>query len=503
MMSGTYDVGRSSLYNIKDLNSSFAVGSLKVMYLGENRNGTYFTKDAVQKALPSLYNVPIVCHWDDINGTIGGHDVTAVKDANTGELRLKNLTEPCGVVPEGAKFSFINDIDDDGVEHEYLVVDGVILWKRQDVFRHISEDLNGVVNHSMEISVVEFKVNDSTVGANGLLEIIDFEFTALCLLEDCEPCFQGSQLELYAAQQFKIKMEQMLQELKESVVEVDASKKNYHIGTYALLKGGAEAMNKENEVFDNKEQNDDKSVSETIHDDSSVNVETTPKQIDGNNNFSLTTDVTKEIIRALKQFKIHDAWGASTCCAYEYVDADFELCEVYCWDTTDWLLYGMKYQVNGDAVIIDASSKCRKKYAIVDFDGEEQPSPFNQTFTKLNDQLSRLHEVQSELEATKSSLESLENENNKLKEFKRTLEHNAIFAKFEDLSEIDAFKELKNNSDMYDNNTLEEKCFALRGRYSTAINFNLDHANPILKVENREEPIEPYGSVFKEFGNRK
>jgi hypothetical protein len=82
-----------SLYDIREINSSFAVGTLKVMYLGNNRNGSHFSKDAVEKALPSLRNVPIVCHWDDEAEEIGGHDIAVVAD-NDGALRIKNLTEP-------------------------------------------------------------------------------------------------------------------------------------------------------------------------------------------------------------------------------------------------------------------------------------------------------------------------------------------------------------------------------------------------------------------------
>ena len=70
LMTIPYEFQTASLYDIRELNASFATGSLKVMYLGGNRNGSYFTKDAVERALPSLKNVPIVCHWDEEAGEI-------------------------------------------------------------------------------------------------------------------------------------------------------------------------------------------------------------------------------------------------------------------------------------------------------------------------------------------------------------------------------------------------------------------------------------------------
>ena len=79
----------ATISDVKDINSSFASGTLKVMYLGKNRNRSHFSKSAVENALPSLYNVPIVCHWDDEAETIGGHDVTVVAD-NDGALRIRD-----------------------------------------------------------------------------------------------------------------------------------------------------------------------------------------------------------------------------------------------------------------------------------------------------------------------------------------------------------------------------------------------------------------------------
>ena len=75
LMSVPFEFSNAFVYDIKEINSSFAVGTLKVMYLGKNRNGSHFTKSSVEKALPSLHNVPIVCHWNDEEREIGGHDM--------------------------------------------------------------------------------------------------------------------------------------------------------------------------------------------------------------------------------------------------------------------------------------------------------------------------------------------------------------------------------------------------------------------------------------------
>ena len=92
MMNLFYEFDKASVYDIHEVNSSFASGSLKVLYLGENRNGSSFTKAAVERALPSLKNVPIVCHWDYESGQIGGHDMELVC-SDDGGMRIRNLTE--------------------------------------------------------------------------------------------------------------------------------------------------------------------------------------------------------------------------------------------------------------------------------------------------------------------------------------------------------------------------------------------------------------------------
>ena len=46
--------GAAKLTNISEINTSFAVGSLWVMYTGDNRNTTSISRDAVVAALPSL-----------------------------------------------------------------------------------------------------------------------------------------------------------------------------------------------------------------------------------------------------------------------------------------------------------------------------------------------------------------------------------------------------------------------------------------------------------------
>lgn len=503
-----------SLYDIREINSSFAVGTLKVMYLGNNRNGSHFSKDAVEKALPSLRNVPIVCHWDDEAEEIGGHDIAVVAD-NDGALRIKNLTEPCGVVPDHARFKFQIECDEDGNEHEYLVIDGVILWKRQDVYRYIVDELGGKVKHSMEINVIDNKKTE-----DGYLDITNFEFTALCLLGNCTPCFQGSELELFTAQNFKLKMEQMMLEIKESFSKVNTSTEDDNIHPQNYSMEGGEKVLKDKLDLIAKYGLDAETLDFSIDDISLDELEEKLKEFtadksddnhndtdgDADSKFALEGNFREELCRVLEAEKVQREWGEVT--RYWFVDYDKDANEVFCWDSNDWLLYGFAYKIDGDAVIIDFDSKKRKKYEIVDFDEGEQASPFAAVYTMLEEKIHSNTDLEAKYQSASDTIASMKSELDTLRQFKADTdaavaktERDEIFAQFEDLSGVEAFEALKAEAEKYDVATLEEKCFAIRGK-NTVAKFSYDAGIkvPKIKVDKNDTTTEPYGGLFRRYG---
>lgn len=504
-LSLVYEFSGASVSDIKEINSSFASGSLKVMYLGANRNGSFFSRESVEKALPTLHNVPIVCHWDDEAGEIGGHDVEVVASED-GSLRLKNLTEPCGVVPEHAQFRFVEEEDDEGVSHVYLEIDGVLLWKRQDVYRHIIDDLGGKVKHSMEITVI-----DGAVDSSGYYNVHNFEFTALCLLENCEPCFQGSELELFSARNFKNRMEEMMCDLKEYMKQFDTPN---GVEDKHLTEGGEEALEEKMELVAKYGIDidtldfciDDYTVEEL---EKKFNEMKNPDGANGSNagNFELASNLFEEIRTALSAETVTREWGVSE--RYCYVDCDLTASEVYVWDTEDWLLYGLPYAMNGDKVSIDFACKKRKKYAIIDFDEGEQDSPFASMFKLLEEKAHNAVELEEKYTAASEQVASMESELAELRKFRDETKESelksqrkAIFARFEDLNGIEAFENLKSNCDSYSLEDLEEKCYAIRGRHGTTAKFSAEPGQvKIVVPQNTKDDFasEPYGGIVEKY----
>lgn len=506
------------IYNIEDINSSFAKGSLKVMYVGANRNGSYISKDTVQAALPSLYNVPIVCHWDYESGEIGSHDVELVQDDRG--LRLRNLTEPCGVVPEHATFSFQVDIDEDGNEHEYLVIDGVILWKRQDVYLHIMDDLGGRVDHSMEITVTESAHDDAT----GLFVIKAFEFTALCLLEAAEPCFQGSELELFSVDHFKQKTAEMMAELREMYAKINPSpekvdinnKKNYTEGGEVLEEKISLAAEYGITIDDLDFAVDDFSMEELREKFAEIKEENERKA------FELAGQLMEEIRSALAEETVEREWGPMP--RYWFVDYDPDKGEVYAHDEADWYLYGFAYSMNGDHVVIDFDSKKRMKFAIVEFDEGEQASPFGAAFEMIaekyrqndTDWNSKFSEASEKIEQMTASInemtESL-SELESLREYKLNTEaaiadaqRADVLSKFTELVGIEEFDQLSGNCSEFTAEELEEKCFAIRGRNIQQLKFSVEPKVSKIKIDKvrpADNDPEPYGDLFVKYGRDK
>lgn len=504
----------ASITDIEDINQSFATGKLKVMYTGENHNGTDFSKEVVEAALPTIRNVPIVAHYDSEENEIGSHDMEVVADKE-GNLRLRNLTEPCGVVPESAVAVFTNEADTNGTMHEYLVVSPVILWKRQEVYRHIVNDLDGKVDHSMEVNVTAFHKNKGSE-----IVVVDaFEFQALCLLESASPCFAGSELELYSADTFKIKMAEMMAELKEvfseSNLQINTPKTEIDIDhNYFTEKGGRgldEKMNLLEEYAIDKDtldfSLDDFSLEELREKFDAIKEERAEAERVAK--FELSSNMHKALCDALQEKIVQKSWGAYP--LYWLEDFDMDASVVYACNCENYNIYSFPYSMDGDNAVIDFESGKRMKRAFVEYDEGSSDdvvatmfADIEKHYTENETQLSEKYDAVSiELEQLKESTSDIDD----LRKFKADTEEaeaeaqrNAVFAQFDDLIGIEAFENLRAKCAEYDLGTIEEKCYAIRGKNGFTAKFSSEEKAPKIMVAKTEVDNEPYGGLFPKYG---
>lgn len=512
----------SSLTNLCEVNSSFDSGVLRIAYTGKNRNKTAIDKPTFEKCINTMYNCPIVCNYDRDADTLGGHDVEVARDSD-GSVRIINATTPVGVVPESAKYWWDSVEEDDGTVHEYLHTEALI-WKRQEAYKSLKE--NGAPAQSMEI-----KVLDADMTEDGYFNIKDFEFNAFCLI-GVEPCFESSSL-MFSSQGFKEQLSEMMQELKDSFTKVNTSEDVdiLHPQKYSM-EGGNKVLDEKMKLIADYGINvedldfsiDDFTVEELKEkfDAMQAASDTEPaseptSDTDDNKDeetFALAEQAIEELRRQLDTVTVETAWGEEP--RYWYIDCDFDVAEVYAYDCEDWLVYGFTYAKDGDAISIDFDSKKRKKFAIVDFEGEEADSPLAPVFEHIKNSITDAAEKNSELnekytEVTEEN-ESMKDELDTLRQFKEDAEaaeaeakRDAVFALFTDLEGIEAFDTLRENCADMTEDDLKKECFAIRGEYGVQVKFSADKQQKAPKqkvVENEPEDEAPYGGIVEELGGK-
>lgn len=549
----------SSLSELVSVNSSFDAGVLRVCYHGRNRNRSEISKETFEKCIKTIYNCPVVCNYIREDDEIGSHDVEVVKTSKG--LKLVNITTPVGVVPTGANYWW-EEVEDNGVVHEYLCVD-VLIWKRQEAYSKLKE--NGITDESMEITVKDGEMID------GYYRVYDFEFTAFCLLGTAEPCFESASVRLFEKDEFISMYSMMMSDLKQEISKVQPAhavatiqNKNYSEGGNGTLdkklellakydltvdmldfniedfeleeleqkfkevkkakddddddEGGAGEGGESGTPDDGEDNSDDSNDDEDSSDDEGSDE---GSDDEGNESFSLTGEQFRtEIIDALSVEKIMSSWGEEIQ-RYFYVDYNSDLSEVYCHDYEDWKLYGFSYTVNGDVVTIDFATKKRKKFSIVDFEDGDNDYSFAHIYdsitsinqSKINSEFSeekkQLEDKFSEATNTINTLSAEIDDLRKYKEDKLELERkdaiDAIFSAFEDLVGVEAFETLRVNSKDLSIEDLEEKCYALRGRKNSNLHFSTSSKKvPKLPVQAPDmTENEPYGGLFIKYNSRK
>lgn len=168
--------------------------TIKVMYLGKNRNGSYIDKLAALQMAKTLRTCPIVGAWRKDIEDFGDHGhVITIED---GEIKFACKTVPYGFVAPDARvwFQKFNDIDDFGneTEREYMMTTGY-LWTGQ--FPEAQKVIDEGQNQSMELDEEHLDghwANDAKSGMDFFI-INDAVFSKLCILgDDVEPCFEGA-----------------------------------------------------------------------------------------------------------------------------------------------------------------------------------------------------------------------------------------------------------------------------------------------------------------------
>lgn len=441
--------------DIQAVNPLFSKCKVKVMYTGDNRNNSSFTKNVVENAIPSIFNIPIIGEFIENVEDFGGHGGKI--EITDKEIKMVQTTKPYGVVPESADV-YWETVTENGEEHDYLVVDGCYLWTgRYDEAQSVIENGKG---QSMEI-----EINSGDFNENSVFEVKDFTFSALCILGDeVEPCFEGADITTsfnLNKEDFKQQFNQMLKELK-----------------FSLDKKSDEGGVKMGDMF--------KKVYELSHSDIRTKLY---QQLDAtlsDNQYSWIVDV-------------YDS----------YFIAEIETYG----DTYEYRFYKFDYsKLENDEISVDLESK-----AEVEEDRKwVEVSAYELLKEDLTNQFEKEKSEAIDLEVgkVKADFADLEKEHEDLKqevESLRTFKHNKedeerkeqekeLFANFSKVLNEDDISELKENASDYSLEELENQLYILVGRKKSNFSVSTRKKSDMVKVQ-IDDDIEgqdekPYGDLF-------
>lgn len=202
---------------VAPINHEFTLAKCYVMATGANRNGSFITEDAVNKAIPTLFNLPVIAHlYEDEDGDyhVGGHDMKIVKNKDGG-YEFKSVCVPFGVVPERPEEITYEELEEPGRGVKKYLTTPIVLWTGR--YPELKEAFNDgqevALGQSMEINVFDHAPNADDPNYE---DITDFSFSALCLLGDATPCFPRAGVEPY---EFSLddKFTKLMSQLKEEL----------------------------------------------------------------------------------------------------------------------------------------------------------------------------------------------------------------------------------------------------------------------------------------------
>lgn len=177
-----------------DVNPLMSSCEIKVLYIGENRNRSYISKEVATEMAKTLRGAPIVGYYKENKEDFADHGEQMVWDDQG--IHFNVLTKPYGFVAPDAKvwFQKFNDSDDFGneIQREYLMTTGY-LWTGQ--FEEVQSVIDEGKPQSMELDENSLDGHWATNVKNNMEFFIinDAIFTKLCILgDDTEPCFEGA-----------------------------------------------------------------------------------------------------------------------------------------------------------------------------------------------------------------------------------------------------------------------------------------------------------------------
>lgn len=481
--------------------------SIDVMHTGANLNKTSFTKDAINKAVPTIRNTPIlgyvVDELDEEDKDFKGHEhELRITDK---DVKYVYAGQAYGVIPESCNPRWIVKDDGTGIEREYLRVDGLIWTKFSDPVDIFTRD--GTKDHSVELTDMACGPADK----NGNVPVGSFKFDGCCILSTTDPSIKPAMTGSCVTANFSV--EDITAQIRDRLYEYQAIQQNYtaqNDNPSDEEKGDTTPMNEneknpamtENAVAEGAVENPEietpaaentatKTESEAAPAENAAPEEgaenattevpaenTAPAEEDepaASSEFTLTANQLRdEVYNALLKVQVPSRWD-NECMIPKYWLTDIQGSEVIVTDSGTYQLMGIPYSMNGDNVVLEYENIKRKKVIYEDWDNGDVMPGLITMFSTLTDKLVELSDsftkAANEVSEIKPKLEAYEKAEADAKAAEMEAKRNALFATFDEKLGADAeYIALKENKEI-SYSDLETKCYALVGRKSAEFSY--------------------------------
>lgn len=498
-------------YEIKENDTRFLPVKIWLMHLQDNLNGSYFSKEVVEEAIPTLANTPILAYLeensDDELDFSDHRQVLVIKD---NKYDVKYMGQAIGVIPQDNNAQFEDRLCEDGVTRTFLTVEGLIWTKWDDPIDILNRDLFKA--QSMELhDDYEGKFNKE----DGLFHFTKFKFFGACGLGiDSLPAMLNSTIEVnFNLDEFKQEIQEKMEQFK-----------------FALSKCKDEGGKKMDELKNLLEKYsitlEDLSAKEIKHEDFSIEeLESKIQEVFTEQKFTLTSEQLEgELKHELCEIEtITEEWYDEVYTYPRYCFVDFmpEQMVVVACDCQTNMLVGFNYAMVNESIKIDAATGVRYKveYVPMNLVGEEETDDmFSKKFASVSQvdyklklkekELSKQFQVEKEsaqevLDKLNLDFANLQENYTKLEESAKELEQfksghiqkeredaeNTLFDSFSDELTEDEMSPIKEKKSEFTLDEIEEKLFAIAGRKKSTLKFSkIPEEKPIhfkLPIDNK------------------
>ena len=398
--------------DVESVDGRFTKVKIWLMHLGENFNGSVFSKDAVDNAIPTLEYIPIVAFIEENKAgenDCSNHRYIITKDEKG--VRRKYMGNAYGVImsSEDNNAHYEERLCDDGETRTFLVVDGLIWNMFEDSSEIVNRDI--IKNQSMELwddgsSIEGYEDED------GLFHFTNFSFRAACILgDDYEPAMINSTVEV----QFTMS----------DFVKNIQSELNDKYSAFTKLVNDT-PFTKSTEMVNENNKGGIKTMQNT--------------------DFSTVLQMFDDISATIAQHEmVEDRWGDKY---PRYYAVDIQENEVIVVDRmNNYNYFGFSFAVNGDSVEVDFESGKRKKISYEDYvDGSssiENAFDFgkhieeieNTAFTKVEEANAKVSEYETKVSEAEGRISEYETKVSEFETAKNEIEEkfNQVNAQFEEM----------------------------------------------------------------------